>query len=334
MAHLTDAENYMKCMRGEVPEWVPGGFVMGMNRFGFDGIAPGPGAPEDFVDLFGVPYVVSAHANNGALPKPDHFILDDIRKWRDVIKRPKILDEYDYAGQAKKVLDNANPDMPAMGGATVGNGYFMMLIAFMGFNNGLVACIEEPEETKELLNFIADLNNELAGKFLDYYGKADIYMMGDDIAHERAPFVSLEVFEDIFEPIWRRDVKPYKEAGMLASHHNCGKFDLFVPHIVDMGFNAWNPAQECNDLVGVKKQFGNKMVISGGLDGNGFVSWPETTEEEIRAHVRKVMDELAPGGGYMFGGYIMGDGVNREEQQKRQGWITDEYEKNKFKYYQ
>lgn len=323
MPTLKEHENYMLLLKGEMPEYVPrSGGNWGV---GFTGLAPGPGGQEDFFDPFGVPYVVSAHANNGALPKPGVFILDDIRRWRDVIKRPKILDEYDYERMAMRSLEAHNPEFPKSGGGSIGNGYFEMLVAFMGFTNGLIACLEEPEEVKALLNFILNINLEIGAKAIDYF-RPDIYGMGDDIAHERAPFVSLETFEDIFEPVWRATVKPYKEAGCYAQHHNCGNFTPFVKHIVDMGFNAWNPAEPCSDLMWVKETFGRKIAMCGGFDGNGFVSWPETTEEEIRAYVRQVCDQLAPGGGYAFGGGIMG-------YPERNEWVMDEFEKIRYSYY-
>ena len=328
MPKLSEHENYLRMLKGEIPEYVP---RMGPWRVSWTGITPPPGATEDFVDPFGVEYVVEKTANNGALPKPGDFMLDDVRRWRDVIKRPAILDEYNYEMMAKKILDERDPTLPKFGGGSIGNGYFMLLMSFMGFNNGLVACIEEPDEVKALLNFLLEINLELGKKFIEYI-KPDAYSMGDDIAHERAPFVSDAVFLDQFEPVWRATVKQYKDEGLPAEHHNCGYFEPFVKYIVDMGFNSWNPAQPCNDLVGIKKTYGRKLAIVGGFAGNGFVSWPETTEEEIRAYVRQVLDELAPGGGYSFGGAIMGvpdDPITTE----RNGWIRDEFELNRYKYY-
>ena len=322
MARLSEHENYMLMLKGEIPEYVP---RSGAWNVSFRGLAPGPGGTENFTDPFGVPYVVSSHANNGALPAPDIFILDDVRKWRDIIKRPAILDEYDFEGVAKTVLEDRDPELPRFSSGSIGNGYFQMLVAFMGFNNGLIACLEEPDEVKALLNFILSINLEIGAKAISLF-KPHAYSMGDDIAHERAPFVSEEVFVDIFEPVWRATVKPWKEAGCYAQHHNCGDFTMFVKYIVDMGFNAWNPAEPCSDLVGIKKEFGRRIAIVGGFDGNGMVCWPQTTEEEVRAYVRQQVDLLAPGGGYAFGGGIMG-------MPERAEWVNDEFEKIRYSYY-
>jgi uroporphyrinogen-III decarboxylase len=281
-------------------------------------------------DMFGVPFKMELAS--GPIPAPGKFILTDITKWRDVIKRPAILDEIDWELTSKKDLENINPDLLKSGFCTVSNGYFMILTYFMGFDNALCACVEEPDEVKDLLNFILDLNLEIGKKFIYYY-RPDTFGFGDDIAHERAPFVSHEMFLDIFEPVWRKHTAMIKEADLPAEHHNCGAFGPFVPYIVDMGFNAWNPAQPTyNDLPAIKARFGNKLAIVGGFESNGFVCLPETTEEEVRAEVRRTCDLLAPGGGFSFGGFIMGL-PGDEEVAKRQGWINDEFEKVRYSYY-
>jgi hypothetical protein len=325
-------------LRGEMPEYVPAmmdaGGGMRMQAKYREALSPmtGPWVPGEVkYDLFGVPYVSEWNANNGALPQPGVFILEDVTKWRDVIKRPAVFDEIDWEYCASVDLADRDPNILYSGGPSIGNGYFQMLVAFMGFDNGLIACFEEPEEVKALLSFLRDLNVELAKNFIYHY-KPDAYSMGDDIAHDQAPFVSLDVFLNIFEPMWRTTVAPYKDADCLASHHNCGKLEEFIPYIVDMGFDAWNPAEPQNDLVAIKKQFPGQLAICGGFANNGFVCWPETTEEEVRAYVRQQVDLLAPGGSYAFGGYIMGPPED-EVTAVRQGWINDEFEKIRYSYY-
>ncbi|MCL2137685.1 MAG: hypothetical protein FWH40_09285 [Coriobacteriia bacterium] len=337
MPTLTPYENYLRMMRGEMPEFVPSmgdsggmfGVQMSYNkgwRPAFGETTPG----EIWYDIFGVPYVSEWNASNGSLPAPGQFILEDITKWRDVVKRPEVLNNIDWEYCASVDLPKLDPQFLVSGGPSIGNGYFQMLVSFMGFDNGLIACMEEPEEVKALLNFLLELNLELAKNYIHYY-KPGMYNFADDIAHDRAPFVSLEIFTDIFEPMWRATTAPYKDAGCLASHHNCGKLDEFIPYIWDMGFNAWNPAEPQNDILAIKAAF-PKLAICGAFAGNGFVSWPETTEEEVRAHVKETLDKYAPGGGYAFGGYIMGPPEDPVAA-VRQGWINDEFEKLRYSYY-
>jgi len=327
--HLSEKENFLRVLRGETPEYVP---IFKLSDWWFQPPAISDVKTETgYINLYGVEFVSHKSANGGALPKPGHILFDDIRKWRDVIKRPPILDEIDWERMAKKDLDNWDPDRLRMCCPNISFGYFQALMSFMGFTNGLIACFEEPEEVKELMHFLLDINLEIGKNILKYY-KPDVYNMGDDIAHERSPFVSEDIFLDLFEPMWRAEVAPFVEAGVPAEHHNCGKFEAFVPYLVDMGYSAWDPAQSSNNLLGIKAKYGRKLTICTGIEGNGFCSWPETTEEEIRAEVRRVMDLYAPDGGYCFCGGILGP-ADDEETAKRNGWIKDEYEKNKYKYY-
>jgi len=333
MPKLTPKENYMRLMRGEQPEYVP---RMGDGGGGFDSqMGPDQLKMRDWegenVDHFGVTYVRELNANNGPIPKPGVFILEDITKWRDVIKRPAFLDDIDWQLCADRDLPKWDPSTIKSVTSTIGGqAYFQTLCNFMGFDNGLIACIEEPEEVKALMNFVLDINLEIRTNVIKYYAP-ETGNQADDIAHERAPFISVEIFEDIFEPIWRADIAPYVEAGIPTSHHNCGMFEPFVPHIVAMGYNAWNPAEPMNDLVGIKKKF-PQLAIVGGFDSNGPVCWPETTEDEIRAYVRQQVDLLAPGGGYAFGGAIMG-APGDPFAAERNGWINDEFEKIRYDYY-
>ena len=328
-AHLSEKENYLRTVNGGMPEYVPT-YRMFEWMCATSALRPF-GVGDSNINLFGVEFVNEPTANNGAIPKPGVFILDDIRKWRDVIKRPPVLDEIDWEKTAKKDLEGRDPDQLKICSGNFTFGYFQALMSYMGFNEGLVACLEEPEEVKELMHFLLDLNLEVGEKLIKYY-KPDAYWMADDIAHELAPFVSEDVFVDIFEPVWRAEIKPWKEAGLPAQHHNCGKFELFVPYMVDMGYNAWDPAQSVNDLLGIKEKYGRRLTLCTGVAGNGFCSWPETTEEQIRAEVRRVMDLYAPGGAYCFMGGILGS-IGDEKTKERNGWIQDEYEKNKYNYY-
>jgi len=333
MAHLSIKENTLRMYRGEIPEWIPGmdggDFMANMCACSALPFGGEPGQME-WKDLFGVPFVMEPAS--GPIPKPGEFILTDITKWRDIIKRPAVLDEIDWDLTSQRDLANRDPELLKEGFCSLSNGYFMILTYFMGFDNALVACCEEPDEVKDLLSFILSMNLEIGEKFIQYY-QPDVYGFGDDIAHERAPFVSHEMFLDIFAPVWAENYKLIKEAGLLATHHNCGAFGPFLPYIVDMGVDGWNPAQPThNDLPNLKAQYGDKISFCGCFENNGPASWRETPEEAVRAEVRATCDALAPGGRFSFGGFIMGL-PDDEDRIQRQAWIQDEFDKIKFTYY-
>jgi len=321
---LNERENFLKALRGEVPEYIPryNIFWRAMPAVLMGDRVNGVGR-----DIFGVEWTSEGSAIDAALPKPGDFILDDIRRWRDVIKYPD-FSGVDWEAMAKKDLEGRDPSLPR-GGAAAAQGFFQSVMAFMGFTEGLIACHEEPEEVKALINYLCDNYLKYADVILKYY-EPDYIFFGDDIAAERSPFVSLETFQDIFAPVWRRYIRYFIDRGYLTVHHNCGHFELFIDDLVDMGYHAWEPAQSSNDLVGIKKKYGNKLMICSGIDSRPFLSHLEATEEQCRAAVKKRFDEMAPGGGFAFAGGALGEDPVAKE---RSAWIMDEYEKLKATYY-
>ena len=322
---LTEKENFLRALGGEVPEYIPRYNSMLSPR---PAIFAGDRVKGVGRDIFGVEWSMEGSAVEAAMPKMDKFILEDIRDWRDVIKFPDFsgVDWESMAKNDKKDFDPAN----AMGGGTSVQGFFQSLMAFMGFTNGLIAIYEEPEEVKALNEYLCDCYLSYADAYLKAY-QPDYINFGDDIAHERAPFISLEAFQDIYAPVWRRYISFFKERGYLAMHHNCGKFDLFVDDVVDMGFNGWEPAQPSNDLAGIKEKYGNQFLITGSFETRPFIPLLDVTEEQCRQAIRDVVNKLAVGGGYCF--ITIGYLDKTPIFVKRMEWINDEFEKLRMTFY-
>jgi len=321
---LSEKENFFRALRGEEPEYVPRYNLFWMVR---PSIFQGERVGGVGKDIFGVEWTKEGSAFDAALPRNDVFILDDIRHWRDVIKLPD-FSHVNWEEMARKDLDSRDPDNPK--GGELPGGFFQSVMSFMGFTEGLIACYEEPDEVKELVNFLCDFYLSMADDFMKYYQPEYIWFP-DDIATERSPFLSVEMFHDIFEPVWRRSMKFFKDRGMLAIHHNCGRFEDYLDDVVDMGFNGWDPAQTSNDLVAIKKKFGNKLMILGGFETRRFLPHLTVTEEEVRGAIKELLDALAPGGGYGYAGGVPpeGDPVTIE----RATWMNDEFEKLRWSYY-
>ena len=309
---LTAKENYMKVLRGETPEWVPFYSMAPIARDGKDTPAVflepsilNPHRPNGGTDIWGVNYIGCAEAAGGLLPEPNNFILDDITKWRDVIKAPDYSD-VDWEALAKKDLEAArvDPEYNAVAYSTH-IGYFQLLMSFMGFTNGLMALYEEPEECKALMEYLCDFYCGLTEKCIDFY-KPDIYAMVDDTAAWGNPFISMDMYREIFMPIYDRQAKFGRDRGLPITFHNCGKCMGFMEELHTIGITAWDPAQTCNDLDYFKAKYGNSFVICGGWSSRDGLLAEDVTDEQIYESVRKTINRLAPNGGYMWCGAFLG----------------------------
>ena len=327
MAKVTEKENYMRVVNGEDPVWIPRHKSPGSKWNASVMVKPSAlgrtknDRGEEF-DIWGVEYVSNKETGWFPLPKPGKYILDDITKWRDVIHAPD-LSNVDWQRMAENDLSKVDRENKAVLGS-IHTGYFQGLMNFMGFEEGLCAMAEEPEEVKALMEYMCDFYCEQARKLVEYYKPDLIYLM-DDTATAKNPFLSVEMYHELIKPYHMRECKIATDAGIPIIVHNCGRCEDFIEDWMEMGVRVWEPAQICNDLLGIKKRYGRKLVLAGCWDSQGIAGQLGVGEDILRAEVRKCVDTYAPGGGFMFWGNFMGDPMNPDVQNARR-WIDEEYE--------
>ena len=331
---MSPKENYLAVMTGKMPDFVP------RSSFG-----PRPGDPRTPTnwrftppilekhrenpaggkDIWGVNYVPTYETGNAMLPEPNNFILKDIRKWRDVIKAPD-LSGVDWPTMIKNQLDKAGIDRSkTLLSLGLHFGYFQLLMSFMGFSEGLVAMYEEPDEVKDLMNYVCDFYMEIGEKVIDIY-KPDVLNLTDDTAAWKASFISADMYREFLVPNHDRWAKMGRDRGLVLTMHNCGKCEDVVDEFVKMGVTVWDPAQTSNDILAIKAKYGRKLCIAGAWDPSGRLLEPDTTEEEIRASVLETMETYAIGGGFMWAGAFLGplDDPNTQRKNNLLGKAIDE----------
>ena len=311
MAHLTPKENLLRLFSGEIPEWVPSysyyGPLPGVdedppNMGLFSSVMMPEGGFASGMNIWGVPMKSVPQVGGFSLPEPGAFILDDITKWRDVIKAPD-LSNVDWEAVAKKDLENLpySRDNVALY-QFAGGGYFQDLMGFMGFNEGLTAMNTEPEIVKELFDYMHyNFYLPIATNYIDLV-KPDVLNLGDDTAAERMPFVSPEMYRELLLPYYDDFARLARNRGLPINFHNCGKSEVYFNDLVRIGVTSWEPVQLSNDILEIQKKFGRHLVIGGGWEGRGRLTAPDVTDEEIRESVRVAIDTFAPNGGFLFAG--------------------------------
>lgn len=329
MAKVTPKENYLRLSRGEDPAYIPFFTMMGDEYQGeacFKMLAPMVFKQNHFTDggydMWGVRYV--ADANTGAtLPEPNNFMLEDIADWEKVIKMPEYDKDIDYEMMYKHDLEMSKVDRE-QSATSAGPGLmpFQQLVAFMGFTEGLCALYEDPDSVKDMLNAMVDHIYPVMEATVEYY-KPDIWYMLDDSAAKATPFFSMEIYRDVFKPIYMRLAKPAMDRGIPVQFHNCGHFECQIPDMLDFGVKYLDPMQQSNDIVGIQKQYKGKVAVCGCWDWGEIIpkDWPNVEEEYIRQTVRDCIDKYGPQGNFAISGGV--PGMN-ESAFKVNGWVRDE----------
>jgi uroporphyrinogen decarboxylase len=84
--------------------------------------------------------------------------------------------------------------------------------------------------------------------------------------------------------------------------HTCGSVRELLPDLIEAGLDIYNPVQfsAANmDLKELKNEFGKELVFWGGgvnTQSTLKIGRPEQVSDEVK----KIMDIMAPGGGFVF----------------------------------
>jgi uroporphyrinogen decarboxylase len=84
--------------------------------------------------------------------------------------------------------------------------------------------------------------------------------------------------------------------------HSDGAVEPLIPYLVECGVDCLNPIQvsaKGMDSAGLKAKHGNHMSFWGGIDTQGVL--PFGTPDEVRAEVKRRIEDLAQGGGLVLG---------------------------------
>ena len=131
----------------------------------------------------------------------------------------------------------------------------------------------------------------------------DVVIEADDLGGQQAPLMSPRTYRQLIQPRHKRLFSFIKaQAPVKLFYHTCGAVRRLIPDLIDAGIDILNPVQISAagmDLRELKQEFGRDLVFwGGGVDTQGVLG--TATPAEIKDHVRRNIEALAPGGGFVF----------------------------------
>ncbi|MGA3246110.1 MAG: uroporphyrinogen decarboxylase family protein [Bacteroidota bacterium] len=176
---------------------------------------------------------------------------------------------------------------------------------FLYRNDGfLLLLAENPDQAHAFLDRIVEMHLKNLEHFLGVVGDSiDIIVFGDDLGMQSGPQISPAMYREFFKPrhkiMWERAKQLAPVKVML---HCCGGVRELLPDLIEAGLDAINPVQiSCSgmDVSLLKSEFGREMVFwGGGCDTQRIL--PLGTPEEIEVHVKRQVEILKQGGGFVF----------------------------------
>jgi uroporphyrinogen decarboxylase len=184
-------------------------------------------------------------------------------------------------------------------------GIFEFAQRMVGMENLLVMMALRPEVAQALFEQLLALKLAYWQRALSELGdQVDVVTYADDYGSQVSQLISPRMF--------RRQLKPLVQQvfalqARLAPHakrffHSDGNVRPLIPDMIEIGVQILNPIHiraTGMEPVALKRDFGRDLVFwGGGVDTQGVL--PTGTPQEVKEDVRRNVEALAPGGGYVF----------------------------------
>ncbi len=184
-------------------------------------------------------------------------------------------------------------------------GLFEMAQRIVGMENCLILMATEPPVIGALFDRLLRLK-------LDFWEMAlpeladvvDVIMQADDYGTQQSQLIAPQMFREQLKPRWQIVFDRIRQLAPDARRlfHSCGNVRPLIPDFIEIGVQILNPVHiraAGMEPVALKRDFGDALVFwGGGVDTQGVL--PSGTPQQVRDDVRRNIEALAPGGGYVF----------------------------------
>jgi len=224
------------------------------------------------------------------------YTITDPAKWAEAKKRMIMTPDrinWDF-------LQKNFPKWDAEGRWVEGVFWFGFDVAhswMIGMETMLIAMIEEPEWVEDMFQTMLNSSIALFDMIWDKGYHFDAIMFYDDMGYKQNQFFSLAKYRELLKPAHKRAIEWGLDRGIPTRLHSCGMIEPLIPDLIEMGLAGLNPLEvkAGMDPIKLKKQYGDKLTLHGGINA---VLWDKP--DEIKDEIERVVPVLKENGGYIF----------------------------------
>lgn len=219
-------------------------------------------------------------------------------KWpdpRDLSRFKGLEQEIDYYEK--------NTDAAIVFPRLLGNGFLQMGAQLYGLQRWMLMLAMETQKAEFFLDSFLEHKLEFCDALLSKVGNK-ILVIGDsdDLGIQNSQWISLDMFRKLIKPrLMKVNTFIKSKTNAKIFLHSCGSIYNFIPDLIEAGVDIINfqvSAFKMDTRV-LKKEFGKDLVFwGGGIDTQRTL--PFGKKHEIEDEVKRRIDDLAPGGGFVF----------------------------------
>lgn len=219
---------------------------------------------------------------------------------------PDPLDPSRFDGLREAAIRVLEQEKRALVIGNISAGIFELYLWTRGFKDGYTDWAGNPELAKTILRKYTDLQLAYWERMFEVMEDTpiDVVQMADDLAGQNSMLISPVSYRRLLKP-FHKEMFDYIHSKTDAKifFHSCGAIRALIPDLIDVGVDILNPVQVSAanmDSAELKREFGKDICFwGGGVDTqNAFDE--SHTPDQVRADVRKRLEDFMPGGGFVF----------------------------------
>ncbi|MGI6778535.1 MAG: uroporphyrinogen decarboxylase family protein [Acetivibrionales bacterium] len=231
--------------------------------------------------------------------------LEDAQRKTDVLRHrfPDALDDVRYTGmreRAQKLYDAGKGILVS----SISAGIFELGTWLMGYESFLSDLAFGGEAALKVLDKALDIKLQYWDRVLDETGDLiQVVQEADDLGTQNSLIISPSLYRKYIKPL-HKELFSFIHSKTKAKIflHCCGSIIDLIPDLIEVGLDIINPVQfnaARMDAANLKKTFGKDLTFwGGGVDTQKIL--PFGTPQEVSDNVKRQIEILAPGGGFVF----------------------------------
>ena len=179
-----------------------------------------------------------------------------------------------------------------------------------GYQNWYMDTITDPSGVEKLFDLITEYKINYWDLVIDWLiennlqDRVNVVAECDDLGTQTSTLLDPDYLRKTiigrFGHLWSHIRKRLPHIKIFM--HTCGSVRVLLPDLIEAGLDIYNPVQftAANmELEGLKKDFGKDLVFWGG-GINTQSTLKNGSPGQVRDEVKKILDIMAPGGGFVF----------------------------------
>lgn len=226
-----------------------------------------------------------------------HYKAPDIKHNAEIIKKD-LSEQIRYIGESGVIADRNCAGLTEVS------------LRVRGYQTWYLDILTDPAGVEKLLDVIMEYKISYWDLVIDWLvennlqNRVSVIAECDDLGTQTSTLLEPDFLRRIvisrFAKLWShiKSRMPHVKIFM----HTCGSVRVLLPDLIEAGLDIYNPVQFTAagmELEGLKRDFGKDLVFWGG-GVNTQSTFKSGTPQQVKDEVKKIIDIMAPGGGFVF----------------------------------